>query len=123
MPEKKNLWGGRFSSEADPGFAEFNRSFAFDRRLFDADVRASMAHCKALTKAEVLTLSEAKQINDGLQTILQQGHPDNDQVQFEDIHSFVESRLVELIGDTGLKLHAGRSRNDQVATDLRLWLR
>ncbi len=123
MPEKKKLWGGRFSREADPGFADFNRSFAFDRRLFDADVRASIAHCNGLANAKVLTPSEAKQINDGLQTILERGLPDNDQLNFEDVHSFVEARLVELIGETGLKLHTGRSRNDQVATDLRLWLR
>ncbi|HET6893476.1 MAG TPA: argininosuccinate lyase [Pyrinomonadaceae bacterium] len=123
MTNKKNLWGGRFSGEADPGFTEFNRSFAFDRRLFEADVRASIGHCNGLANAKVLTSSEAKQINDALRQILAVGLPDNDQLDFEDVHSFVEARLVELIGETGLKLHTGRSRNDQVATDLRLWLR
>ena len=122
MPEKKNLWGGRFSGEADPGFAQFNRSFAFDRRLFAADVQASIAHCNGLLGAGVLTADEAKQINDSLQTILERGLTD-DQIDFEDVHSFVEARLVELIGETGRKLHTGRSRNDQVATDLRFWLR
>ena len=123
MSDKKNLWGGRFSGEAEPGFAEFNRSFAFDRRLFEADVRASIAHCNGLANAKVLTSSEAKQINEGLRQILAIGLPDNDQINFEDVHSFVETRLVELIGETGLKLHTGRSRNDQVATATRLWLR
>ncbi|HKY30277.1 MAG TPA: argininosuccinate lyase [Pyrinomonadaceae bacterium] len=122
MPEKKNLWGGRFSGEADPGFAEFNRSFAYDRRLFAADVQSSIAHCNGLLGAGVLNANEAKQINDGLQTILERGLT-HDQIDFEDVHSFVEARLVELIGETGRKLHTGRSRNDQVATDLRLWLR
>jgi argininosuccinate lyase len=123
MTNEKNLWGGRFSGEVDPGFAELNRSFAFDRRLFDADVRASIAHCNGLANARVLTSSEAKQINEALRKILAVGMPDIDQAGFEDVHSFVEARLVELIGETGLKLHTGRSRNDQVATDLRMWLR
>lgn len=126
MSESKNLWGGRFTGEADPGFVEFNRSFGFDRRLFAADVRASVAHCNGLASAGVLTGEEAKRINHGLETILDRGIAVAgyfDQPESEDVHSFVESRLVELIGDTGRKLHTGRSRNDQVATDLRLWLR
>jgi len=126
MSEPKNLWGGRFTSDADEGFAAFNRSFAFDRRLFEPDLRTSIAHCKGLLGAGVLTSDEAEKIIVGLQTLLDRSLADAnyfDGVKPEDIHSFVESRLVELIGDTGLKLHTGRSRNDQVATDLRLWLR
>ena len=126
MSEPKNLWGGRFTGDADEGFAAFNRSFAFDRRLFEPDVRASIAHCNALRDAGALTSSEADKIVGGLHTLLDHGLGNSkyfDGIEPEDIHSFVESRLVELIGDTGLKLHAGRSRNDQVATDLRLWLR
>ena len=126
MSESKNLWGGRFTGEADRGFVDFNRSFAFDRRLFAADVRASVAHCNSLASAGVLTVEEVTIINNGLQTILDRGNLDPgyfDKLESEDVHSFVESRLVELIGDTGRKLHTGRSRNDQVATDLRLWLR
>lgn len=94
--------------------------------MFVADVRASVAHCNSLVSAGVLTGEEATKINGGLQTILDRGIADAgyfDNLEFEDVHSFVESRLVELIGDTGRKLHTGRSRNDQVATDLRLWLR
>ncbi len=126
MGDSKNLWGGRFTGEADRGFVDFNRSFGFDRRLFTADVRASVAHCSSLARAGVLTGEEATKINGGLQTILERGSADAgyfDNLEFEDVHSFVESRLVELIGDAGRKLHTGRSRNDQVATDLRLWLR
>ena len=121
-----NLWGGRFKGEADPGFAEFNRSFGFDRRLFEVDVRGSIAHCASLGASGVLTANEADQITAALATILEQGQSDPgyfDEVSAEDVHSFVESRLVEMIGDAGRKLHTGRSRNDQVATDLRLWLR
>jgi argininosuccinate lyase len=121
-----NLWGGRFKGEADPGFAAFNRSFGFDRRLFEVDVRASIAHCGGLAAAGVLTENEAQQISAALATILERGRSDAgylDGPDAEDVHSFVEARLVEMIGDAGRKLHAGRSRNDQVATDLRLWLR
>ena len=120
------LWGGRFQGEADEGFAEFNRSFGFDRRLFVVDVRASIAHSRGLAAAAVLTPEEAAAIANGLQTILECGQADPNyfaDVNAEDIHSFVEAQLVELIGETGRKLHTGRSRNDQVATDLRLWLR
>ena len=127
MSEFKNLWGGRFTGEADAGFAEFNRSFGFDRRLFEADVRASLAHCEGLLQAGVLTKDEASGIKDGLQKILERAAADAEkyfaELPAEDVHSFVEARLVQLIGDTGRKLHTGRSRNDQVATDLRLWLR
>lgn len=126
MSESKNLWGGRFTGRADERFVEFNRSFGFDRRLFAADVRASLAHCEGLRGAGVLSNAEAEQIRNGLQTILKRGRTDAryfDELPSEDVHSFVEARLVQLVGDTGRKLHTGRSRNDQVATDLRLWLR
>ena len=124
MSEKKqtNLWGGRFTGSADPAFAEFNRSFGFDCRLFEADVRASLAHCDGLLGAAVLNAKEADQIKSALAQILQQ--PQRfDESPAEDVHSFVEAQLVEIVGDVGRKLHTGRSRNDQVATDLRLWLR
>ncbi|HKC65019.1 MAG TPA: argininosuccinate lyase [Pyrinomonadaceae bacterium] len=126
MKESKNLWGGRFTGKADERFVEFNRSFGFDRRLFDVDVRASLAHCEGLRAAGVLTEVESSQIKNGLRTIIKRAETDSryfDELPSEDVHSFVEARLVQLIGDTGRKLHTGRSRNDQVATDLRLWLR
>jgi argininosuccinate lyase len=126
MTKGKNLWGGRFTSSADPSFAKFNASFAFDRKLFAIDIRASAAYCNGLVSAGVLSQEESAEINAGLQTILEHGQASSgyfDEISSEDIHSFVEARLVELIGDMGRKLHTGRSRNDQVATDLRLWLR
>jgi argininosuccinate lyase len=117
----KKLWGGRFEGKIDPGFAEFNNSYRFDRRLFEADVTASIAYCQALENAGVITVAEGTQIRDGLNAILKNGAAENHSA--EDVHSFVEARLIELIGDVGRKLHTGRSRNDQVATDFRLWLR
>ena len=126
MKESKNLWGGRFMGKADEGFARFNRSFGFDRRLFDVDVAASLAHCEGLRAAGVLTDTESSQIKNGLRTVIKRAETDAryfDELPSEDVHSFVEARLVQLIDDTGRKLHTGRSRNDQVATDLRLWLR
>jgi argininosuccinate lyase len=125
MTKSRNLWGGRFSQEADPSFETFNNSFTFDRRLFTVDIRASVAHCNGLATAGVISRDEADQINAGLQNVLdhEADGPYFDQMNSEDVHSFVEARLVEIVGDTGRKLHTGRSRNDQVATDLRLWLR
>jgi argininosuccinate lyase len=128
MTETKTdkLWGGRFTGKADAGFAQFNQSFSFDRRLFEADIRGSIAHSAGLVSAGVLTTEEANQIKIALEQILNTGQRDPqylDELESEDVHSFVESRLVDLIGDLGRKLHTGRSRNDQVATDLRLWLR
>src|SRR5713101_5979034 len=125
MTLDKKLWGGRFTGAADPSFAKFNSSFAFDRRLFAADIRASIAHCNALRGAGVLSAEEAEQIVAGLQSILDEATSRADYFDepAEDVHSFVEARLVEMIGEPGRKLHTGRSRNDQVATGLRLWLR
>jgi argininosuccinate lyase len=120
------LWGGRFKGAADAAFVEFNRSIGFDRRLLEADVRASLAHCKGLADAGVLTRAESSLIKNALQTIQKRAAVDAsyfDELPSEDIHSFIEARLVQLIGDTGRKLHTGRSRNDQVATAMRLWLR
>ena len=115
------MWGGRFTEETDPGFAAFNNSFRFDRRLFEADVMASIAYSQALENARVISVADGTAIRSALETILRNGCPD--EAPAEDVHSFVEARLVELIGDAGRKLHTGRSRNDQVATDFRLWLR
>jgi len=126
MSETKKLWGGRFTGEADAGFAAFNRSFPFDRRLFAADVRASAAHAVALREAGVLDAGEFDAISAGLDALLERAAADAgflDDPASEDVHSFIESRLVELAGDAGRKLHTGRSRNDQVSTALRLWLR
>ena len=127
MADAKNLWGGRFRGTADDRFVAFNRSFGFDRRLLEVDVRASIAYSNALMNAGVITRDEAAAVNQALQTILQRANTEanypNAEDTAEDVHSFVEARLVELTGDTGRKLHTGRSRNDQVATDFRIWTR
>ena len=126
MGESKKLWGGRFEGKIDPGFAGFNNSFRFDRRLFAVDVTASIAYCQALEAARVLNADEGSQIRDALAAILEKGNADDNyfnDASAEDVHSFVEARLIEATGDLGRRLHTGRSRNDQVATDLRLWLR
>ena len=117
----KKLWGGRFEGKIDPEFAQFNNSYRFDRRLFEADVAASIAYCEALVNAGVVNTDEGAQIKTALDTILKSGADENHSA--EDVHSFVEARLIEMVGDVGRKLHTGRSRNDQVATDFRLWLR
>ena len=126
MSETKNLWGGRFTGAGAANFVAFNRSFGFDRRLFAADVQASRAHAEGLRAAGVLTDEEAREIEAGLQVLLTRAQADAnffDELEAEDVHSFIEAWLVGLVGDAGRKLHTGRSRNDQVATALRLWLR
>ena len=117
MDKSNNLWGGRFTGKTDEGFEEFNRSFGFDRRLFAADVRASLAHCEGLRRAWVLDATEAVRISAALRGMLEsaQTHAHYfDELPSEDVHSFIEARLVQKIGDSGCKLHSGRSRNDQV---------
>lgn len=116
------LWGGRFKSETDKLMEEFNSSISFDIRLLKHDILGSIAHAKGLYKAGVLTEDELNLIEKGLKEILDEtnvGEIPND----EDVHSYVERLLTEKIGNTGRKLHTGRSRNDQVATDERLYLR
>ncbi|MBC7900697.1 MAG: argininosuccinate lyase [Saprospiraceae bacterium] len=126
MTDSKNLWGGRFTGKPDETFAAFNNSFGFDKRLFGADVRASIAHANGLENAGVLTDKETAAITAGLRKLLENAGADKsffDGSEAEDVHSFIESKLVAIIGETGKKLHTGRSRNDQVATAFRLWLR
>ncbi len=124
MTNSEKLWGGRFTGKSDETFAEFNRSFGFDIRLFEADVRASIAHANGLQGAGVFTADEAEAVTGALRTMLELASSDAEYIRLdsEDVHSFIEARLVELAGDLGKKLHTGRSRNDQVATAFRLWL-
>jgi len=118
-------WGGRFNESTDAFVEAFTASVGFDRRLYRHDIAGSIAHATMLAKVGVLTQQECKQIIDGLQSIEQ----DIEQGQFkwsvalEDVHMNIESRLTDRIGTVGKKLHTGRSRNDQVATDIRLYLR
>ena len=119
------LWGGRFTKETDQVVYEFNASISFDKRLYRQDIEGSMAHVKMLAKQGILTIKESDKILHGLLGILQD--VDNGKLEitpeYEDIHSFVEATLIKRIGDIGKKLHTGRSRNDQVALDMRLYIR
>ena len=121
----KPLWSGRFDSAPDPAAFDFGVSFPFDRRLFDDDVTGSLAWAEALARAGVLDAADSKAIAEGLTAILEQGRKDPSWVNGddEDVHSFVERQLVSRIGDAGRRLHTGRSRNEQVSVDLRLYLR
>ena len=124
--EKTNQsWGGRFSEPVDAFVARFTASVDFDKRLYRHDIMGSLAHAKMLTQVGVLNQDELKAIEEGLAAIQQEietGEFDW-RVDLEDVHMNIEARLTERIGITGKKLHTGRSRNDQVATDIRLWLR
>ncbi|MEM7331511.1 MAG: argininosuccinate lyase [Chloroflexota bacterium] len=118
------LWGGRFAKETDKLVHQFNASLGFDMRLASEDITGSIAWAKGLAHAQIITGSEVEEIIDGLESVqkeIDEGtfvFADND----EDVHTAVERRLTEIIGAVGGKLHTGRSRNDQVATDFRLWV-
>ena len=119
------LWGGRFTKETDAAVNAFNASLPFDRRLYQQDIRGSIAHVTMLAAQGILTHDEKLQIITGLNSILDDlntGALVFDETS-EDIHSFVEANLIARIGDAGKKLHTGRSRNDQVALDMRLYTR
>ena len=119
------LWGGRFTKQTDQLVFDFNASITFDKRLFHEDVTGSIVHATMLAKQGILTEEERKRIIEGLTGILEDvdaGKLIIDETQ-EDIHSFVEATLIDRIGDAGKKLHTGRSRNDQVALDMRLYTR
>lgn len=121
---KRKLWGGRFTGETDPVMHVFNESLSYDKRMWAQDIRGSQAYAKALVGCQILSEAEAQQICDGLDRVAEEWRsntfkpaPDD-----EDIHTANERRLKELIGPVAGKLHTGRSRNDQVATDMRMWL-
>src|SRR3954470_23544355 len=120
-----NLWSGRFDTAPDAAAFDFGASFRFDRRLFEDDVTGSLAWGRALRNAGVLTPEEAAQIEATLIAVRDAARLDPACVSGddEDVHSFVERQLVERIGDAGRRLHTGRSRNEQVSLDLRLYLR
>jgi len=120
------MWSGRFRQPLDPDFERWQRSFDFDRRLLTHELAASSAHARALANAGILSSSELISILQGLERIAEQAAVSPaflEDSEAEDVHHFVEKNLVHLIGDTGYKLHSGRSRNEQIATDLRLYVR
>lgn len=119
------LWGGRFTKQTDDKVFSFNESLSFDRRLYESDIKGSVAHVTMLGKQGIVSKEEMNAIINGLNGIL--SDIENGSLDFdpscEDIHSFVESNLIDRIGDAGKKLHTGRSRNDQVALDMKLYVR
>ncbi len=120
------LWGGRFTKETDQLTKQFNDSLPFDKRLWKQDIQGSIVHAKMLGKQEILTKEESDHIVEGLKSIytdLENGDLVIEDGSAEDIHSFVEMNLIKRIGDDGKRLHTGRSRNDQVALDMRLFTR
>ena len=119
------LWGGRFTKETDRLVYDFNASISFDKRLYREDIEGSMAHARMLAAQGILTDEEREAIIDGLQGILDELERGSLSIgsEYEDIHSFVEAVLTERIGEPGKKLHTGRSRNDQVALDMKMYTR
>ena len=119
------IWGGRFSSSSNKLMEEFNSSILFDKKLYKQDIEASIVHAEMLCKQKIISEKDFKLIKTGLNKIKTEISNNNFtfSIKLEDIHMNIENRLVDLIGDAGKKLHTGRSRNDQVATDIKLWLR
>ncbi|MCI8666459.1 MAG: argininosuccinate lyase [Dorea sp.] len=119
------LWGGRFTKETDQLVYQFNASISFDKRFYAQDIRGSIAHVMMLARQGILTEAEKEKIVEGLEGILSDVENGRIEIteQYEDIHSFVEATLIERIGEPGKKLHTGRSRNDQVALDMKLYAR
>ena len=119
------LWGGRFTKETDQLVYNFNASISFDQKFYAQDIKGSMAHVKMLAKQGILTEEEREKILSGLQGILDDVNSGVLEIsdKYEDIHSFVEATLIDRIGEPGKKLHTGRSRNDQVALDMKLYTR
>ncbi len=123
--QTSKLWGGRFSEATDSFVQRFTASVTFDQRMANQDIQGSLAHANMLAAVGVLSAGELNAISDGLQQVLAEIESGEFQwsVELEDVHMNIEARLTQLIGDAGKKLHTGRSRNDQVATDIRLYLR
>lgn len=119
------LWGGRFTKETDQMVYQFNASISFDKRFYAQDIRGSIAHVMMLAKQGILTEEEQRKMISGLEGILRDIEDGSLAIseKYEDIHSFVEATLIERIGEPGKKLHTGRSRNDQVALDMKLYIR
>ncbi|MDR0843436.1 MAG: argininosuccinate lyase [Acidobacteriota bacterium] len=123
---RKKLWGGRFSADEDPLFKDFNDSLPFDRELLEADITGSLAYARALERAGVFSRKDRQAVAKGLSMVLEESRQNPQAVAesgAEDVHSYVEGELGDKVGPLALKLHTGRSRNDQVATDLRLHLK
>jgi argininosuccinate lyase len=121
----KKLWGGRFTGAVDPLMDAFNASIHFDRRMYAADIIGSIVYSKALAKNGIISEQERDLLIEGLEKVQNEWEKNTFQLKpgDEDIHTANERRLGELVGSVAGKLHTGRSRNDQVATDMRIWIR
>ena len=119
------LWGGRFSEATDAFVQRFTASVSFDQRLYKQDIRGSIAHATMLESAKVLSAEEKQDITSGLESIQSEIEAGQFEwsIELEDVHMNIEAALTKKIGITGKKLHTGRSRNDQVATDIKLYVR
>ena len=119
------LWGGRFTKETDQLVYNFNASISFDQKFYKEDIEGSIAHVTMLGKQGIISQAESNDIVACLKQILKEVESGELEIssKYEDIHSFVEATLIDRLGDTGKKLHTGRSRNDQVALDMRLFTR
>ena len=122
---KMKLWGGRFTKGTAKILEEFNGSINFDKRMYGEDIRGSIAHSKMLAKQDIIEVFEQKKIEKGLLQILGEIEKGNFvfDIKDEDIHMSIEKRLIEIVGEVGGKLHTARSRNDQVALDIRMYLK
>src|ERR1700689_1391671 len=131
MPNEQQpakMWSGRFREPLDKQFEEWQRSFPFDWGLVPYEVEASIAHARAIEAAGILTSEELLQMEEGLRAVAKQQAEQGEAIvatnpQAEDVHHYVELELTKQIGDLALKLHTGRSRNEQIATDMRLFVR
>ena len=119
------LWGGRFTGKSDPVMEKFNNSISYDKIMWEEDIIGSISYAEALGRCNILEQDEVDLIKEGLLKVLDEWKNGTFEIKSsdEDIHTANERRLTEIIGKVGGKLHTGRSRNDQVATDVRLWLR
>src|SRR6266404_5527631 len=121
----QKTWGGRFQGDTDKRVIAFTESISFDRRLYRQDIQASQAHARMLAEVGLLAQNEAQEIVNSLEAI--RGQIERGEFKFstelEYVHTHIENALIELLGDVGRKLHTGRSRNDQIVTDLKLWVR
>src|SRR5262249_47038261 len=125
LSQLMKLWGGNYGTDPDRQFWEFNRSFPFDRRLLAEEVAAAQAYVRALRRRQAIPSADAAALERGLADVLARAQADPAflELDSEDVHSFVETRLTEIVGDLAGQGHLGRSRNEQAVTALRLWIR
>ena len=122
---KSTIWGGRFERVSSDNLIKFNSSISFDKNLYAQDIEGSIAHAEMLSKQKIILKKDFLEIKSGLLKIKKEIETNKFKfkIELEDVHMNIESRLIELIGESGKKLHTARSRNDQVVTDFKMWIR